>query len=109
MVYRLDKQTSRFASGPGFEIVKKIRWTFGGKTGFEAILKEMQENQNALNYVITAIKLCVESGSLTAEERPLAKKLYAAGGEGIRRADIMEDVVQGRLNCGSTSFHIGFE
>ncbi|KAH6909758.1 hypothetical protein BKA70DRAFT_1274693 [Coprinopsis sp. MPI-PUGE-AT-0042] len=92
---RLNKQTSRYPSGATLDFIKKMCWTFGGKSGVEAILKEMQEYQNALHGVIVGIKLIFDDRIINDSERTLMKELYQGGGVGVRHADVMDDVLHG--------------
>jgi hypothetical protein len=69
-VIRLDKQLSRFPRNENFDFKGKMRWTFGGKSGHEAILEEMEKWRSDLYAVVTAIKLLQE------EEQAEARDLY---------------------------------
>ncbi|KIK65975.1 hypothetical protein GYMLUDRAFT_239644 [Collybiopsis luxurians FD-317 M1] len=92
---RLDKQLSRFQQGEKLSLAGKLRWTFKGKSGYEAILHEMAEWRREVHDVVDIIKLLQEEEK--EEDRKLYKQLFEkCGGAGIRSADMMDDVLHGR-------------
>ena len=97
MVIRLDKQLSRFPRDGKFDFKGKIRWTFGGKSGHEAILEEMEKWRSDLYAVVTAIKLLQEEEQ--DEARDLYNQLFAeeVGGRAVHSANVMDELV--RSSC----------
>ena len=92
---RLDKQLSRFPRDDKLDFIGKLRWTFKGKSGYEAILHEMAEWRSEVRDVVEAIKLLQEEEK--EEDRNLYKQLFGeCGGEGVRRADQMGDTLHSR-------------
>lgn len=94
-IIRLDKQLSRFPRDEKLSLVGKLRWTFKGKSGYEAILHEMAEWRSEVRDVVDIMKLLQEEEK--EEDRKLYKQLFGlCGGPGIRSADMMDDVLHGR-------------
>ncbi|KAF7967998.1 hypothetical protein HWV62_32194 [Athelia sp. TMB] len=92
---RLDKQLSRFPRDEKLGFVGKLRWTFKGKSGYEAILHEMAEWRSEVRDVVDAMKLLQEEDK--EEDRSLYKRLFeVCGGPGVRSADVMNDMLRGR-------------
>jgi len=91
---RLDKQLSRLPSDGKFDFIGKVRWTFGRKSGYEAILQELKAWQSEVHDVVDAIKLLQDEEK--EEDRALYKRLFEVGGIGVQRADVMDDVVHDR-------------
>ena len=87
-VNRLDRQLSSFSPNEKFDFIRKIRWTFGGKDGHEAILAEMENWRTNLHSVVEAIKLLQEE-----EDRDLYNQLFAeeVGGRAVHSANVMDD------------------
>jgi hypothetical protein len=82
----------------------KLRWTFQGKSGYEAILHEMGEWRSEVRDVVDAIKLLQDEEK--EEDRQLYKQLFeVGGGPGVRSADAMEDVLQGRTGVFPLAFY----
>lgn len=92
---RLDKQLSRFSRDDKLDFVGKLRWTFKGKSGYEAILQEMAEWRSDVRDVVDAIKLLQDGEK--EEDRSLYKQLFSVcGGPGIQSASRMDDALRGR-------------
>jgi len=89
---------SRLPADAKFDLIKKLRWSFGGKNGYEAIIQEMKEWRSELNEVITAIKLIQDTTDATEgpKGRDCHRRLFRLGGAGLRQAGIMEDILCGR-------------
>jgi hypothetical protein len=95
IIRRLDKQLSRFPHDDKFDFRGKLRWTFGGKSGYEAILKEMRDWKLDLSGVVEAIKFLQSPEK--REEQVLFRKLFEIGGSGVRQADVMDRVLSERM------------
>jgi hypothetical protein len=95
MVIRLDKQLSRFPQDERFDVIGKLRWTFGGKSGHEAVLAEMEKWRSDLYLVVTAIKLLQEEEK--NEDRDLYNQLFRedVGGRAVHSANVMDEVLRG--------------
>ncbi|KZV69915.1 hypothetical protein PENSPDRAFT_685932 [Peniophora sp. CONT] len=92
---RLDKQLSRFPRDEKLSIISKLRWTFKGKSGYEAVLQEMADWRREVHDVVDAMKLLQEDEN--DEDRVLYKQLFeVCGGPGVRSADAMDAVRRGR-------------
>ncbi|KAL0563801.1 hypothetical protein V5O48_018263 [Marasmius crinis-equi] len=92
---RLDKQLTRFPREEKMSLKGKLRWTFKGKSGYEAILHEMAGWRSEVRDIVDIIKLLQEEEK--EEDRNLYKQLFGVcGGTGIRSADAMDDVLHGR-------------
>ncbi|KAJ3761246.1 hypothetical protein EV360DRAFT_80416 [Lentinula raphanica] len=93
---RLDKQLSYLPPDRKLDIVGKLRWTFRGKSGFEAILQELNDWQSRAWFIIGAMKLLQEPDG-SEEERALYRKLFASVERigSLREILAMDDVVHG--------------
>jgi hypothetical protein len=88
---RLDKQLCYFLTGEKLELMKKLRWAFGGKSGYGAILQELKQWEDEVAHVITAMKLRQDRDTDPA----LYKRLFATS-IAVQRADEMDDLLHGR-------------
>jgi hypothetical protein len=93
-VIRLDKQLSCFPRNEKFDFIGKMRWTFGGKSGHEAILAEMEKWRSDLWAVVAAIKLLQEE----EQDRDLYDQLFAeeVGGKAVHSANVMDELRSSR-------------
>jgi len=69
----------------------KLRWTFGGKSGHDAILQELKEWEGEVNNIIIAMKLRQDRNTSPA----LYKRLFETS-IAVRCADMMDDVLHER-------------
>lgn len=83
--------------------MKKIRWAFGGKSGYEAMLQEMKDWKTEVNEVLDAIKLLQDK--VKEEDRQLYKQLFDAGGIGVQRAYVMDGIIN--RTSGTSIFNRG--
>jgi hypothetical protein len=86
---------ARFPQDAKFDVIGKLRWTFGGKSGFEGILQEMREWRSDLHDIIDMIKFLHDSDK--ADDQSLYKRLFNIGGQAARNADEMDDIYHGRI------------
>ncbi|KAF7351133.1 Het-s domain protein [Mycena sanguinolenta] len=96
---RLERMFSRFPHDDKLKLKPgdKFRWTFGGKSDFEDILREMERWQRRLRDVIEAIKFLQDPA--TGADRALYKMLFELGGRGVAHADMVDDVFYRRIDA----------
>ena len=87
---------SRFAPTDKFDVVSRMHWTFRGKSGYEAILQELQEWQSRAQFGITSMKLRQEMDEKS--DREIYQKLFEMGGVDVRRADELDDIKHNRVS-----------